>query len=367
MLRMGTPLLGDGHLLAKSYTAAQEGNDQLIPSNMTNILKTERIAMGTTILNHWTGRLAHQVTGVSWLDGWRVLNCVLGGVFVLLLFLLMRSRGWTPITRLWLLMLVLFSPVMELFFGYVENYTPLTLFLMLYVASAVRALHRRGSLLWPVLTLLFSIFLHVQALIFLPSLVFLLVWRSLQQPEEFAEKRLPWILAAAMALSVGVAWVTPLRKFLLTWVSSDGGQAVLTLGHASDILNEILLVFPAIAVFGGFYWFGARHAPWLRPSAPTPKRVSSSSRSKGRPRREPKLPQVQPATVLWLQTRAECLFFGLATFGCLLYLLFFEAAIGVARDWDLFSMIVVALVPLAILTWNRYAEFVGGFQLHQHP
>lgn len=100
LLRMGTPLLGDGHLLAKSYTAAQNGNDELIPSSMANILKAERIAVGTTMLNHWTGRWAHQLTGASWVNGWRFLYCLLGGAFVLLLFSIVRSSGWTPTARL---------------------------------------------------------------------------------------------------------------------------------------------------------------------------------------------------------------------------------------------------------------------------
>ena len=365
LLRMGTPLLGDGHLLAKSYTAAQNGNDELIPSSMANILKAERIAVGTTMLNHWTGRWAHQLTGASWVNGWRFLYCLLGGAFVLLLFSIVRSSGWTPTARLWLLTLPLFSAVMELFFGYVENYTPLTFFLMLYAASAVRVLQVRGSLLWPVLLLLLCIFLHVQALIFLPSLVFLVLWRTRKQREPFVESRLPWVLMGITALTVAVAWLTPLDRFLLPWIGAEGEQAVLTWGHMADILNEIFLVFPAIALFVGFYWLGARHVPWTRACAPPAARPQPSTAG-ARTRSGRNKPSADAAPVPWLQTRAEWLFFALVGCGSLFYLLFFHAAIGVARDWDLFSMIGFAMVPLAIITWNRYSQFVGGFQLHAH-
>jgi hypothetical protein len=156
-----------------------------------------------------------------------------------------------------------------------------------------------------------------------------------------------------------------LRRYLLPWIGNDAGQAVLSWGHLLDILNEILLVFPAAVLFLGLLWSAGGPIPWVRAAPPpaTVKQPSQSRRFHGK-RRQLSAPDTTP--VQWLRTRAEWQFFGLGAWGCLLYLLFFEAAIGVARDWDLFSMIAVPLVPLALIAWNRHMHIAGGFDAHKY-
>jgi hypothetical protein len=376
-LRTGTALLGDGHLLVRSYTAAQNGDTTLIPASTENILHSERIAIGTALLYMWTGRLLHELTGMSWVNGWRLLNCVLGGVFVVLLLAMARSPGWSPMARLWLLILVLFSGIMLLFFGYPENYTPLLLCLLLFIASSVRAMHFRGSILWPLLTLVVALALHVQALVFLPALVYVFIWHGTSDPRPFVERRLPGLLAALMAAGVAAAWLTPLRRYLLQWISAADEQAVLDVGHSIDVVNEILLVFPAALFFVALFFLVRTHPDWRRASRPVVDRsatpASSRKRRSGRGSRRRPVASSSPAAPLspahpmlpaaWLQTRAEWHFFLLLTWGCLLYLCFFEAEIGVARDWDLFAMIAVGLLPLALILWNRFEARSGSIDV----
>jgi len=369
-LRTGTPLLGDGHLLVRSYAAAQAGDRNVIPSSVENIFSSERIAIGTSLLYLGSAHLAHALSGMSWVDGWRLLNCVLGGIFVMLLLSMARSPGWSPTARLWLLVLVLFSAVLELFFAYPENYTPLLLALLLFVASAVRVVHFRGSIVWPIVTLALAIFLHVQALVVLPALVYVLLWRAAKQENPFVQTRLPLLLAGGMVLGVAVGWATPFRRYLLHWLPGEGRtQAVLSAAHGIDILNEIFLVFPAVLVFAGLAVVLGRRMPWVSVPRPVPQAPAApqASRRRGRGKRasETRRDTPTPATA-WLQTRAEWNLFALITWGCLLYLLFFEAEIGVARDWDLFAMIAVGLLPMALILWNRYETRVGGFDLRAH-
>jgi tetratricopeptide (TPR) repeat protein len=364
-LRSGTFLLGDGHLLARSYSAAQSGDNTLVISNAKFILQSERIAMGTSLLYLWSGKIAESLWGASWVDGIRMFNCILGGIFVIILLGVARSSGWSPTTRLWLLVLVLFSAFMQLFFGYMENYTPLMLCLLLYAVAAVRALNYRGSLLWPLLAQFLAILLHVQAIVLLPSLVYLFSWRRTDHPETFVERRLPLILAAAMLVGLVVVRFTPLQHFLLTFLPEDGGQAVLTLGHGLDVANLLLLVLPAALLFLGLRWLLGRESGWLRAIRPldpaSSARPEHDSRRSSRSRRSRQSPTTTAShrpevPVHWLQTRAEWQFFQLQGWGCLLYLVFFEAAIGVARDWDLFAMIAVSLIPLSLILWNRYSQ-----------
>lgn len=364
-LRAGTSLLGDGHLLVRSYAAAQNGDRNLVISSTGSILHSERIAIGTSLLYLWSGKIAARFWGASWVDGMRFFNCLMGGIFVMVLLLVARSRSWHPTTRLWLLILVLFSAFMELFFGYTENYTPLMLCLLLYAVSGVRVLHSRGSLLWPLLAQLVAIFLHVQALVMVPSLVYLFFWRHSARPEAFVERRLPLILGVLMVFGLVVARFTPLAGFLLPWRAAAGGQAVLTLGHGLDVGNEILMLLPALLLFLGMAVLLGKETGWSRAlvavpadsssKANTGSRRASSSRS-SRPRRASAPTTSAEALTPWLQTRAEWQFFQLQAWGCLLYLVFFEAEIGVARDWDLFAMLGVPLIPMCLILWNRYIQ-----------
>jgi len=45
---------------------------------------------------------------------------------------------------------------------------------------------------------------------------------------------------------------------------------------------------------------------------------------------------------------------------CIAYFLLFHPEIGMARDWDLFAMATVAVVPLVLLTLNRYRHATGA-------
>ncbi|HKW14320.1 MAG TPA: hypothetical protein VJS69_07540, partial [Candidatus Krumholzibacteria bacterium] len=44
---------------------------------------------------------------------------------------------------------------------------------------------------------------------------------------------------------------------------------------------------------------------------------------------------------------------------CVFYIVFFDPEIGMARDWDLFTMTTTALVPFVLLVLNRYLRATG--------
>jgi Flp pilus assembly protein TadD len=238
----------------------------------------------------------------------------------------------------------------------------------------VRVLQFRGSILWPIVTLVVAFVLHVQALVFLPALVYVVAWRLSRDPTVVVERRLPAVLAILMTAGVGLAWLTPLRRYLLHWIPQGDEQAVLDLGHSIDMLNEILLVFPAALFFVALFFLVKRSQGWMRVqpavAAAVPPPPSGKPRRAGRGQRRKQATAVpasaSAAPAAWLQTRAEWHFFLLIAWGCVLYLLFFAAEIGVARDWDLFAMIAVGLLPLGLILWNRFESTVGGFDLFAH-
>jgi tetratricopeptide (TPR) repeat protein len=56
----------------------------------------------------------------------------------------------------------------------------------------------------------------------------------------------------------------------------------------------------------------------------------------------------------WFARTAEWHFVLLILVPCFLYLFLFKSEIGMARDWDLFTMSILGLVPLALLIVNRF-------------
>jgi hypothetical protein len=56
----------------------------------------------------------------------------------------------------------------------------------------------------------------------------------------------------------------------------------------------------------------------------------------------------------WFAMTAEWQFVLMILVPCFLYLFLFKSEIGMARDWDLFTMSMLGLVPLALLIVNRF-------------
>ncbi|HEX5133404.1 MAG TPA: hypothetical protein VFX92_13085, partial [Candidatus Krumholzibacteria bacterium] len=156
-----TNLLGDGQLIVQSFEAAEEGHDRVIMRSAHAIVTEESIAPGTTLLYYGAVKALKRF-GRTPLDSMRALNCVLGGLFVVITLLAASSRSLARDVRVWMVILGFFSSSMLLFFGYIENYTAPYLFLLLYVIACFRALHRQGSAWLPILPLACAIYAHVQ-------------------------------------------------------------------------------------------------------------------------------------------------------------------------------------------------------------
>ena len=323
----GSLLLGDGHMIGSTYDKALDGDTTMKTSSVAKILKNKHIEPGAAILYLLGARGITAVTGGTGTEAIRLFNCLLGGLFVLTLLMVVLRGGLPAELRLWLAMLVFTSGAMELFFGYVEYYTPLILCGTLYVIASFRAAHRQGPLWLPVLLALACAFIHIQAILLFPSLMVLVVRRLVDR--DTVLKPLSLTLGGLTVAAFAAAYLVPRSAaFLLPVVGNAETTGVLSLSHGLDLLNEILLLFPLTVLFGVMWMQGRRERP------------------------QPKKPG--GAATAWFTLPVEWHYSGMLLFPLLLFMVFFKPAIGMARDWDLFSLVVLGMVPVALLILNRF-------------
>jgi tetratricopeptide (TPR) repeat protein len=324
-LRAAAHLLGDGQLIVRSFEVSYQGNETVRMSSVVSILTTEHIAPGMMLLYYWTVKTAVVVFKQSVADAMVILPCVLGGAFVFFLLRLVRDAPVSAALKAWLLVLGLFTTSLQLYFGYVENYSAILLFLAMYVTAGFLVMHRRAGLWLPIALLALSFYTHIQSLVMAPSLLYLVAWRVAGRRNGAVSRYsvvVIVVLIVAAAL-VGRALEIP-GDFYLPLTADDESYGIVSPGHLLDMINEILMLIP-IVLFA--------LAAWRTASA-----AQAAEGSEGE----------------WFAQPTEWRFVSLVLVACLVYMVFFKPEIGMARDWDLFTMTTVGTVPLVLLIVNRY-------------
>jgi hypothetical protein len=329
-LRTSTNLLGDGQLIAQSYDAAWEGNDRVIMRSVEAIVLEEQIAPGATLMYYGAAKVITRFFDKGPVWGIRLFNCLLGALFVYIVLGFLRHGPFSPEIRLWLLVLALFSTFIQLFFGYVENYTPLVFTGFLYVLAGFLLLHDRSRIWIVILLFLITFYTHIQAVLFAPSLVYLIVWRVAKSRRKVVERHGAVVLIVLTVLVAIAAVFTPFGQYYLPLKADEQSYGLFSPVHLVDVLNEILMLMPIVPVFLVMAWINRRIAR------------SDGTGEKG------------SSATGWFAMRSEWQFVLVMLVPCLVYLFLFKPEIGMARDWDLFTMTSLALVPLTLLIINRF-------------
>lgn len=324
-LRAATTLLGDGQLLLKSFEVGHKGvNQTVLMRSVHSIVTSDFISAGTTLLFYGVMKLVAGPLGRPVADALAMLPCLIGGVYVFFVLRFVRDLPASNTLRTWLLVLSIFTVALQLFFGYIENYFLILLLLTLYVAAALRVLHNRAGMWIPAVLLLVAAYAHVQSLVFLPSLIYLLAWRYSGRNDRLAGNLfVPVLLIVTIAGALVARALEIPGDFYLPLTENDDSYGIVSPGHLFDMLNEAFMLVP-ILPFVVVAWWAGRRAP-------------AGDTGDG-----------------WFNTPREWQFVAMMLVTCLVYMTFFKPEIGMARDWDLFSMTAIALVPLVLLAVNRY-------------
>ena len=198
--------------------------------------------------------IGSKLAGFEPKDAYETVSCAAGLLFVVCLWKISCLLGRRREEQMSLFLFLITLGSLQLFFGYGESYTLVTLASGWYVLAALRSL-RGGGVAWPALALVLSASLHAMALCLVPSCLFL-IWRK-YRPEKITallSKGVRWV---AVLVSLAAAWVLYLEYYphsLPLFADDDKGTyGLLSPGHLLFLLNAALLVSPFGLIWAGVF------------------------------------------------------------------------------------------------------------------
>ncbi len=309
-------LLGDGAILLRSVQRGITG------SEVTR-------SFGNQPLMFWIYRWAmdfHPVDASP--DPYAVyltIDVVAGLLFLLLIFWAVRGLQQPPVETVLLGCLLFLGAGSQFFFGYVENYVLLYVATAAYCITGWLALENRVRTVFPVALLVLMIMLHLGALVFLPSIALLLFLKY-----EKRRKQVIFLLAGATLAGILILSIMGFNPgylfrhltagsvdFLQPFTATGGNfpYPMFSAVHLQDWLNSCLLMTPCGLVATLVLVFALpKDRRWRHPA------------------------------LLFLLTAAACGIF---------FTWVINSALGLARDWDLYSSFFVPLLVLPVFLFTQ--------------
>lgn len=261
-----------------------------------------------------------------------VVSVVSGGLTVFVFLALAHELAHDGRDRLFAFCLLLFSGWTLLFFGYTENYPVLWPAVAAYLYFSIRYLHHKGNLIFPLVFLLVSVVLHLQAVFLVVSLPALLISRGMGKTW-FRRYRIPILVVVGLiVIGASVLFVRAYRDsiaFRVFFVPPFTGRPLtpdyflFSPSHLLDIFNEITLLvplWPMVFLFGRDRW----------------RRLTADAVTR---------------------------FLLLVSLGGALLLFALEPKLGMGRDWDLFALAGLGpmlLLITAFVSSDRWRAFFPG-------
>ena len=240
--------------------------------------------------------------------------------FLILIFWAMQRLQRPIIEKVLLGCIIFFSAGSQFFFGYVENYVLQYVVTAAYAITGWYSLERRIHIVIPILFFIISVLLHLGDLVFLPSLVILILYKwKRSKLQAFIFLATVTIIGIAVLYFIGFNLVDMTRHLrsgsvdFLQPFTAIGGQfpyPMFSLTHLLDWFNEHMLVVP----------FGIFLPVVLIPALPKERRWKN------------------PILIFLLSVSACGIFFTWII----------NSALGLARDWDLFSSFFLPLLILDV-------------------
>ncbi len=297
--RAQTHFLGDGYTIRSNYGIAGPFVGSVTAPLATLAAKSIQSLLG-----------ANDRPGIQ--ASFQILS-VLSGVICLFNFTeIARYLVADPIKRLLVVSALIFSGAMLLFFGYVEYYPLLWAGATTCVSLSIRYLHARRGYWLALFSYPLVAAIHIEGLILAPGVLYLIADRLPSRVRDSLHRwRFVHLGAAAIIGIIALAYwrhhdIT-VARLTLPWFFAEGkAGSVFTLAHLRDLGNLMLLVIPGVSAL--IVWAFERRA--------------------------------------WPQTGRTLEYLCLVSLGCGAFLFVASPDLGMARDWDLFSL---ALFPPSLL------------------
>lgn len=325
----------------------------------------------------------HLHARLGWADAMPVYRLLSPLAGLLYLLAAMGVARMTTITPAWLTFGLLTSlGVLQLFFGYIENYSFAAAGILLYLWLGLRFLTDQASLWLAASALALTNALHPSTVILAPSLLYL-GWVDWRKGVDMQNKAaVPALLCPAIALGLpmllvalaviggmewgghGLATLTSTdrpgggdaRLFVPLWATTTRWEhyTMFSWLHLRDFLNEQLLVAPVVLpglLVTLFAHFTEKARPW-------PKVMNTGADQDAQPASPLATARLGPKTPPPNAHHSPAVMFLLiATVAYLLFVWVWNPDYGGQRDWDLFSLAAIpATVLLATTLPRRFAD-----------
>jgi hypothetical protein len=266
------------------------------------------------ILHRFSYDYIFKPLGFSKLECYRYLSYLAGLIYIYLAWLFARKLAKQGIDFSLTFAYLLGWGGIMMFFGYAENYAFAANAVLLFFYFAIDCFRESCKPLLLLVLFLLAFFFHNLSIFLLPSLIYLFLIKGKKLGSGF----IPGLIISLLIILIWA--ITQYTKskggmFILPESSSEPGYLLWSAAHLLDILNEILLISPMFIVL---LLFQARNS---------------------------KKREYQRQVFFWL-----------SAISAILINIFIDPKLGAARDWDLFSVPLLAfhLALLIGIDWTKH-------------
>lgn len=298
-----THFLGDGYTLLSNLSSEQGTFYKWSETGITALLTGIQSILG--------GRNEHTA-----LNAFRIVSIFSGIVMIWFFIGIAGVLTDNPIKRLLIILSTLFSASLLLFFGYAENYPLLWPAAAGFIFFGIDYIKNGKGLIPAAIFLAGGILVHLQFVLMLPVMLFLLFSRGSGRKFYNRFKIYIWILIMLIGVAAVVFFIQKLGHDLYfenIFLPLFKGKPIapqyslISIPHLADIVNQLVLLSPAVLLF-----LAASFGDWRK-----------------------------------IFREETSIFLVLISAAGLLFLFAIDPKLGMPRDWDLFSL--AALGPTLLL------------------
>jgi len=224
-LRQKYPFLGDGSM--RVYDTVLEPSYGIIP------------------LYHWSYLLLTKFIDIGGTTSLALINAVLGIFYVGIVLWLSDYLGRNRFEKICITAGMVSLAVIQIFFGYIEIYGFILIFIMLYILTAVISLQEKLSPVIPIVIIISSFYMHAVAMTLFPSALYLL-WHRYKLYLVF-HRYLLFKIFVILIVVVGGYWIGSnfiKGSALRLLPSEDFSYSLLSFSHLWEFVNGQLLASP---------------------------------------------------------------------------------------------------------------------------
>jgi Tfp pilus assembly protein PilF len=193
-------------------------------------------------------------------------SVVCGGAFIFLILILSDLLGQTNFQKILVFSALVTLGSIELFFGYVESYTVLSLSLTFFILFSILCLQGKTGIVFSFFGLVLSIGLHVLAMVFVPSFLYVIYRKWQGGRGKLTDKLTLLSLLGCLGIISFVVWKIFFLKgpgggfsrFLPLLPSAEMNFTLFCGAHLGEFANQLLLISPVGTLSFLFFLFYAQ-------------------------------------------------------------------------------------------------------------